>query len=129
MDAVAVCSDVRSVGLAVAVGVAQLPEVGDAGVPDVAAAGQHAGADAVGRVVEAVGEDGRGVGLAVAVAVLDQPDAVVLDRVDRRTALPRYFRYIATRSATVRQARSSSSQFMWPRVSVTPAWRRNVSAT
>ena len=28
---------------------------------------------------------------------------------------------MATRSATVRQARSSSSQFMWPRVSVTPA--------
>ena len=36
-------------------------------------------------------------------------------------SLPRNFRYIATRSATVRQARSSSSQFMCPRVSVTPA--------
>ena len=45
--------------VAVAVGVAQLPELGDAGVPDVARRGQQPGADAVGRVVEAVGEDGR----------------------------------------------------------------------
>ena len=44
-------------------------------------------------------------------------------------SLPRNFLYMATRSATVRQARSSSSQFMCPRVSVTPACRRNVSAT
>ena len=69
------------------------------------------------------------VGLAVAVAVLDQPHPVVFDLVSRRIPCPGYFLYMATRSATVRQARSSSSQFMWSRVSVTPACRRNVSAT
>ena len=36
---------------------------------------------------------------------------------------------MATRSATVRLARSSSSQFMCWRLSVTPLWRRKVSAT
>ncbi len=47
----------------------------------------------------------------------------------RANPCPRYFLYMATRSATVRQARSSSSQFMCSRVSVTPAPWRKVSAT
>ena len=42
---------------------------------------------------------------------------------------PRCLRSRAMRSATVRQARSSSSQSMWSRMSVTPAPWRKVSAT
>ncbi len=71
------------VGLAVAVGVAELPEVGDAGVEDVAAAGEDAGAGAALDAVEPVGEDGRLLEPAVAVAVLEKPQAVVLPRVFR----------------------------------------------
>ena len=44
----------------------------------------------------------------------------MVDAVGRRTPCPRCFLYIATRSSTVRLARSSSSQSMWPRMSVTP---------
>ena len=79
VDAVAGAERLLDLGLAVAVLVAEPPEVGDAGVVDVALAGEEPGADAVGGVLEAVGEDGRVVGLAVAVAVLDQLDPLVLD--------------------------------------------------
>ena len=81
VDAEAVVQQLALVGLAVAVGVAQLPEVGNAGVPNVAVARDEAGADAVGGVVEAVGEDRGLVGPAVAGRVLDQADAVVVDAV------------------------------------------------
>ncbi len=79
VDAVAGAQGFLDLGLAVAVLVPQSPEVGDAGVEDVPFAGEQAGADAVGGVLEAIGEDGRVVGLAVAVAVLYEPHALVLD--------------------------------------------------
>ncbi len=81
VDAEAVVQPLALVGLAVAVGVAQLPQVGDARVPNVAVARDEAGADAVLRVVEAVGEDGGLVGPSVSGGVFEEPDAVVLDAV------------------------------------------------
>ena len=91
VHAVALVQQLAAVGAAVAVVVAELPEPGDAGVPDVPLAGQHAGADAGGRVVEAVGEDGRRIGAAVAVAVDDPSHALVLDVEYRANSCPRYF--------------------------------------
>ncbi len=74
---------------AVAVLVAQLPEIGDAGVVDVAVVEQQTGADAGRRGLEAVGEDGRGVGDAVAVRVAHETDPLVLDFVLLRELLAR----------------------------------------
>ena len=75
------------VGLPVAVGVAQLPQRGDAGEEQPVAVPHHAGGGAVDDVVEALGEYARPIVDAVAVAVLDQADqfAVVgeLARADR----------------------------------------------
>ena len=75
VDAVAVVQRLLVVGLAGALGVLQEPQVGDAGVPDLAVAGEQAGADAGLRGVEAVGEDGGPVRDAVAVGVLQLPEA------------------------------------------------------
>ena len=58
----------------------EFPERGDVGVEDLAAVGQHAGADAVDRRAEVVGIDGGLVGLAVTVGVLEEGDALGLDR-------------------------------------------------
>src|SRR5262249_52286863 len=71
-------ADVRP---AVPLRVAQLPQVGDAGEPDVAPPRHQAGADARLDAVEAVGEHRGVVGPAVAVGILQEADAVVLDRV------------------------------------------------
>ena len=62
VDAEAVCQRLDHVGLAGALGVAEQPEVGDAGVVDIALARQHAGADAVRGDVKAIGENGGLVG-------------------------------------------------------------------
>ena len=85
VDAEAMCQGLDQVGLAGAFGVLEEPEVGNAGVVDVALARQHAGADAVGGEVKAIGEDGGFVGDALALAVLDQADAVVLGLIGART--------------------------------------------
>ena len=57
-DAVAGGEDLLHVGPADVLGVAQGVEAGDAGVVDVAVAGQDARAQAVGGLVEPIGEDG-----------------------------------------------------------------------
>ncbi len=88
VDAVPLVQQRAAIGPAVAVGVAELPEPGDARVPDVALPCQDAGADAGGRIVEPVGEDGGRVGPAVAVAVHDPPYPFVLDRHTWRTRSP-----------------------------------------
>jgi hypothetical protein len=86
-----------NVGLVVAVGVFQQPEVRDVGEVDVVAAHEHARGDAVERVLEAVIVDRRAIGLAVAVGVFDQAQAigklgerrevVVVPLLDRREAI------------------------------------------
>src|SRR5579859_3458630 len=65
VDAVAVMKRGPDVGLAVAVGVPKLPEVGDAGVPHVAAAGDQPRSQADGGIVETVREDRGAIGFAV----------------------------------------------------------------
>ena len=71
----AVVERLAEIGDAIAVGVAQEPEVRNVRIPDVAFAREHAGANAIERRVETVGEDGRVVCLAVAVPVFEQTDA------------------------------------------------------
>ena len=83
VHAIAVVERRAGVGLAVAVVVAEPPEVGDAGVIDVAPPRQDARPEADGGVAEAVGEDHGRIGPAVAVAVLDEPDPVVFGAVLR----------------------------------------------
>jgi hypothetical protein len=61
-----------------AVAIAQPPEVRHVGEPDVALADEDPRRDAVGELVEAVGEDGRGLDAAVAVAIAQQPDPLAL---------------------------------------------------
>ena len=57
MNAIPFVQERALVGPTVAIGIAELPEPGNTGEPDVILARQHPGADAGGRVVEAVGED------------------------------------------------------------------------
>ena len=71
----AVVERLAEIGDAIAVGVAQEPEVRNVRIPDVAFAREHAGADAIEGRVETVGEDCRVVRLAGAVAVFEQADA------------------------------------------------------
>ena len=79
VDAEAGVQGPAEVGLAVAVGVAQQPEIGNVGEVDVAAKCEHSGGGAVFELVEAGGEDRVVVGPAVAVAVFDQAHAVGFD--------------------------------------------------
>ena len=81
VDAIARLQDLARIGHAVAVVVPQEPQVRDAAVVQVAATRQQPGRDAVGVLVEAVGEDLRGVGHAVAVRVGQETQALVFDRV------------------------------------------------
>src|SRR4051812_4501133 len=69
MDAVAGGQRFFHVSVAGPLGVLQEPEIGDAGVPDLAAPRQHAGADAGSGALESAGKHGRLVGLAAAGAV------------------------------------------------------------
>ena len=59
-------------------GVAQFPDVRDAGVIDITAPGQHTRAGSVFDIIESIGKDTRMVGSAVAIAVFHQPNPVVL---------------------------------------------------
>jgi hypothetical protein len=68
-------------GVAVVVGVAEAVQAGDVRPPQLAAALEQPGRDAVGRIAEAVGEDQRPIGDAVAVQVLEAPDALLLHAV------------------------------------------------
>ena len=78
-DAIARVEHVADIGHAVAVGVAHPPEVRDAGVEDISAAGEHAGAVPFDEPVEPGGEDGGSVGPAVAIRIDQFAEAVGLD--------------------------------------------------
>ena len=78
-DAIARVEHVADIGHAVAVGVAHPPEVRDAGVKDVAAAGEHPRAVPLDEPVEPGGEDGGSVGPAVAIRIDQFAEAVGLD--------------------------------------------------
>ena len=78
MNAVTMLKRLPDLRLAVAVGVAEQPKIGNAGEPNVAVSRHDPRADAGGRIVETVGEHDGVIGLAVAVAILDQTNAVVL---------------------------------------------------
>jgi hypothetical protein len=86
-DAVAARQLLARVGLVVAVGVAEDPQVRDVGEVHVVAAHEHARGDAVERVGEAVVVNRRAVGLAVAVGVLDEPQPVGELRERRQVAV------------------------------------------
>ena len=94
----------RAVGLAVAVGVRQVQQVGAVGDVDAAVAGLDAGGNE-----QAVGEDGGLVGLAVAVGVFEDDDLVVglLARLDLRIDL-------AARDPEPARPGRSSSGSAWP---------------
>src|SRR2546430_8850858 len=64
----AVVERFAEIGNAIAVRVAQQPEIRNVRVPDVSFARQNAGADTVERRVKTIGEDRRMIGLAVTVA-------------------------------------------------------------
>src|SRR5262249_54555296 len=79
MDPVTPVQHLADIGLALALRIAEEPEVGNAGVPDLAAARQNARPDAVGDAVETVGKNAAADDLAVPVRVFKQTDAVVLE--------------------------------------------------
>ena len=81
MHAIAVVERSAGVGLAVTIAVAEPPEVGDAGVINVALTSQDTRTEAHGGVAEAVGEDHGRIGPAIAVAVLDKTDPVMFGAV------------------------------------------------
>ena len=64
-------------GLAAVFLVLEVPEIRDAGVPNVVAAREDAGAGAIERIHEAVGEDDALVRLAVALGILEADDAIL----------------------------------------------------
>ena len=79
MHAIAVMQQAALASNPDALRVAEQPEIGNAGVPDVAVAGQQAGADTVGQVVKAVREDRGPIGLAAAGRIFQEADTLVLD--------------------------------------------------
>src|SRR5262245_59067379 len=71
------------VGDSVSIGVTQQPKVGDVRIPNVAAARQNAGGDAVGWPIETFGENGRVIGFAVTITILHHSDALALPGISR----------------------------------------------
>ena len=74
----AVMQRLANIGHAVAVGVAQQPEIRNVRIPHGAFSRQNARGDTVEGRVETLGKNGGMVGLAVAIAVLDQADALAV---------------------------------------------------
>src|SRR5271166_511656 len=72
VDSVAGAELAAFVGLSRSLAVAQQPQIGDTGVPDVLAPGQHAGAETVLEMVKAVGEYRGAIGLSRVLGVLEQ---------------------------------------------------------
>ena len=74
----AVMQRLANIGHAVAVGVAQQPEIRNVRIPHGAFSRQNTRGDTVERRVETFGKNGGVVGLTVAIAVFDQADALAV---------------------------------------------------
>src|SRR5205085_4067797 len=81
VDPVASRERLPHVRLAVALGVLQQPEIGDASVVDAPLPGQHSGADAGLRLVKAIREDYGLIRLALSLGVKEQANAIMSDLV------------------------------------------------
>jgi hypothetical protein len=108
--------------------VLELPEVRDGGEPDLSFSRDDSRGDAVGDRAESVGEGLRVVGPAG--SARSSMRRIASDSTASLSAsVPRWRRCMATRSSTVRHARSSSSQSIFVRMSSTDVRRRWVSTT